>query len=599
MNPRFTIGLTAIALVLFGYIVLVEWRQPGRGQGQPQAAKLLPAFDPFKVTSVEVTRTNQTIRAERINQQWQLVNPTYPAQSTAIESLLRALGDLNRLYEISAQEIISESGGLSPFGLDPPWASVKIQEGTNLVQFRVGAKTLLGDRVYVQPQGASGICATAASVLEHIPVSAHQWRNPLLMHGENLAFDRILTSGASTLKLERDSTNQLWRVIAPIQMRADFGQVENLLRELRTARISQFITDNPKADLEAYGLQTPEAELILANGTNPVFHVQFGKSPTNAPTQVYARQMAYSNVVLVSRDLAELAKKPYTEFRDRVLLTFRPGSVDRIEAQVADEQGPTPSSNEVFTVQRQPDSWQIVEPFQAPADRELMQVFLEDLARLEIIRVEKEVVTDFAPYGLVKPLRQYALKSSSTNALGSTNQLLVQVDFGGRPTNEPDKVYCRRSDEKFVYVVASPDMGRLSRAAFVLRDRRIWNFASTNVTAISISQRGQKRELVRDAATKSWLRDDQVGTAAIEETLHRLGALQADSWVARGQDQAKLLKTDGSEYQLVLDVNQGGALSKLTLNLRLGLSGQPYAAVKLEEQQLVTFKFPASLYGMI
>jgi len=226
-----------------------------------------------------------------------------------------------------------------------------------------------------------------------------------------------------------------------------------------------------------------------------------------------------------------------------------------------------------------------------------MQIFLENLARLEVIGVEKEVVTDFAPYGLVKPLRQYALKTTVTNSLGVTNQLLVQVDFGTRPTNEFDKVYCRRSDENSVYVVAVPD---LSRAAFALRDRRIWNFASSNVMSITISQHGQKRELPRDPVSKAWFRQDQVASAAVEETVHRLGELQADSWVARGPAQAKLLKTDGSEYQLILDVNLGGGTpTKLLLNLRLGSSGQPYGAVLLEEHQLIVFKFPPALYGMI
>ena len=369
MNPRTTVSLVAIALGLLAYIYFVDHRIGPAGTQAPTAGRLLPPFAPAEVTRLEVARSNLTIRAELIKDQWHLTDPTYPAQVTAIESFLAALSTLDKKEEIPAQEIISKSGGLSPFGLDPPVAVIKLQAGTNVLQLRIGVKTLLGDRVYVQPVGASGILTTDAALLQHLPASANSWRDPRLIHENTLNFDRIaITAGSRPLRLERDRTNQLWRLIEPIATRADFGRVEYLLQQLRSARIAQFVTDNPKADLEPFGLQTPEAEMSLALGGNPVFHVQFGKSPTNDPTLVYARPLSHTNVVLVARELADLIEKPYNEFRDRSLLTFRPSAIDRIEAR----------ADESFAVQRQAGGdWQIVEPFRAPADRQLMQLFLD------------------------------------------------------------------------------------------------------------------------------------------------------------------------------------------------------------------------------
>jgi hypothetical protein len=603
MNPKTTWGLTALAAGLFAYIYFFELRADHASAGASTPARLLPNLDPSAVSRVEIIRTNQVIRAELINDQWQLLTPPYPAQSTAIESFLRSLTNLTRHSEIPAHEIIAESGGLSPFGLDPARATIKLQAGTNQFQLRVGSKTLVGDRVYVQPVGASGIFTTDVALLEHLPESASQWRNPMLVQPANLNVDRIaITTGSRPLKLERDPATQLWRLVLPMPTRADFSRVEYMLQRLRSARISQFVTDEPPRESDSFGLQPPEAELSLGSGGNTVFQVQFGKSPTNDPTQVYARVGGHTNVVLVSHELAELVQKPYTEFRDRVLLSFRPSQVDRIEAQVVTEPktGQTNSAPETFAVQRQTEhEWQIVEPFVANADRQLMQLFLEDLGKLEIIRCEKEVVADFAPYGLVKPVRQYVLKNSLTNAAAVTNQTLVQIDFGLPPPNEPDKVFCRRSDEKSAYVVAFADMGRLERAAFALRDRRIWAFAASNVTSLTIVQHNQRRELARDPVSRSWFREDQVASAAIDETLHRIGELKADAWVARGEDQAKVLKADGSEYQLLLNLSENGKTRKLTLNLRLGVRGQTYGSVILEENQPVVFKFPPNLYALI
>src|SRR5262249_34929006 len=164
-----------------------------------------------------------------------------------------------------------------------------------------------------------------------------QWRYPLLIDARTLLFDRIgITAGARSFKLEHDGTNQTWRLIEPMQTRADFGRVQYLIQQLANARVNQFVTDDPREEVERFGLLTPEAEVTLALGTNPVYQVQFGKSPTNDLTQVYARILRHTNVVLVSRELADLVEQHYTEFRDRTLISFRPAIVDSIEVH-ADE----------------------------------------------------------------------------------------------------------------------------------------------------------------------------------------------------------------------------------------------------------------------
>lgn len=592
MNPRTTVWLVAIALGLFGYIYFVELggaHSPEEGSAQ---GRLLPEFETSTVTSVQVVRTNETISAEVINDQWQLAHPPYPAQAAAIEAFVQRLAQLPRHQEIPEKDV-ADAGGLAPFGLEPPSAVIKIVAGTNTMQMRVGTKTLVGDRVYVQAAGSKGVATTDASILEHLPAASAAWRNPLLIHEGNLAFDGIsITTGSRPLRLERDRASQLWRLVQPMPVRrADFGRVEYLVQQLFRARVTQFVTDNPKEDLEPFGLQPPEAELTLWSGTNAVCQLQFGKAPASDPSQVYVRRMSHTNVVLIPRELADLVQKPYTEFRDRALLSFRPAAVHRIEAR----------ADEAFAVQRSEDgSWQIVEPFQAPADRQLMQLFLEDLARLEIVRFEKDVVTDFSPYGLAEPARQYTLKTSVTNSTGVTNATLMQVDFGLTPTNELDTVYCRRAGENSVYVVAFADMFRLERAAYALRDRRVWTFASTNVTNVSITMRGQKRELTRDPATRLWDKSNPVLNAAVEETLHRLGQLEVDSWTARGTDQAERFGAGGNKFQLVLGLNEDGKSRGLTLNFgNLASSGQPYAAVVLEQGDPVVFKFPAQLYGLV
>jgi len=129
-----------------------------------------------------------------------------------------------------------------------------------------------------------------------------------------------------------------------------------------------------------------------------------------------------------------------------------------------------------------------------------------------------------------------------------------------------------------------------------LRDRRLWTVDPRTVVSLSVTQRGQKRALTRDPVSKAWLKNDSIVNAAVEEIVHRLGELQVEDWVARGLDQAKLLKADGSEFELVLELIEAGQSRKRILNLRLG---KPYGSTVLEQNQLVVFRFPISLYGYI
>src|SRR2546426_5823307 len=124
MNSKSTFWLMVVALGLGAYIVLFERHSLNTDERAQQAAKLFPDFDPAKVASVEILRSNNVkfIRAERANDQWRLVQPAYPAQSTAIDNWLGLFGSLDRLHYLSAQALLAQRRGLAAFGLDSPQA---------------------------------------------------------------------------------------------------------------------------------------------------------------------------------------------------------------------------------------------------------------------------------------------------------------------------------------------------------------------------------------------------------------------------------------------------------------------------------------------
>ena len=155
------------------------------------------------------------------------------------------------------------------FGFDNPQFSLVIEAGGQRWQLLVGNKTAPGDQVFLRVVGVDGAFVADAGWLKFIPRSANDWRDTALVDAEQNDFDSIvLTNGAKVIELHRDATNHLWRMTRPLQARADGERITGALQQLQTARVTQFVTDDPKADLTAFGLQPADLDLWLGHGTN-------------------------------------------------------------------------------------------------------------------------------------------------------------------------------------------------------------------------------------------------------------------------------------------------------------------------------------------
>jgi hypothetical protein len=595
MNTRLTRWLVLLALGLFAFIFFYERRVPDTNEKAERAARLFPGLTLSDITGLNLARgTNFLLRLERRNDQWRFLAPVaYPAQPGGIERLLNALIQLRLEGIISAQEVLAQTNGLASFGLSPPAAIIElIQQSTNRLEVRVGRQPWLGHpQVYLQVVGRDGVLATGADFVRALPASPDDWRDRALVNLTGVDFDRVeVRTGANTLEVVR-SPNRQWQMTKPLLTRANSARLDFLLQQLQMATVLRFLTDDPRADLEPFGLLPPERDLVFSRGTNELLALQLGRSPTNAPNQVFVRRLSHSNVVLVARPVVEPWRASFREFCDRRMMVFRPEAVDRIEVR----------GDEAFALQRESkDTWRISEPFTAPADNLLVLEMLANLASLEFLEFEKEVVTDFAAYGLAPPRRQYMLRAILTNAPPApTNQVLAQVDFGN-PSGY--KLFARRSLENSVVTTLDPD--RLPRAAFQLRDRRLWNVATNEIRAIVVQQQGRTRKLLRTGPLQWSMAPGSVGAVnpfSLEEAAHQVGHLRAETWTARGEEQLARYGFLIADHRVTLELAPGGPAASLTVRFgRKSLSGRPFAAVELPgERGPVVFECPLSIYDFV
>src|SRR5581483_1844627 len=211
---------------------------------------------------------------------------------------------------------------------------------------------------------------------------------------------------------------------------------------LQKVRVSRFETDDAKADFESFGLQPPRWQLTLGQGTNTLTTFQFGKSPTNDDTQVYARVAGQNTVVQVPRDRLDSWCDDYEKFRDPHLAGLASGALDVIEV----------SGLENFKLERVTNDFWVITTAKSrklPADSGLMRRFIEDLAKMQVVPINgqfaKDAVNepDLPGYGLAAPARKFVLKRDPKDATPlSTNLLVVaELQFGAE---KDGKVFARR-----------------------------------------------------------------------------------------------------------------------------------------------------------
>ena len=574
MKPRTTITLLVLAVALFAFIFFYE-RHTGQTGDDTKPGRLLPGLAAAAVNAVQVRPLGQTeIIATRKNQNWRITQPiAATAHDAAIDGLLQNLAGLEWHKRLTAQDLKGRDNADREFGFDPPQFAITLQQGEQKFQLRLGSRTALGDEIFAQIAGVNEIYVTDASLLKLLPRTVSAWRDPALVNLKDLAFDRlIVTNGAKIFELQRDATNRLWRMTRPLEARADNPKIESLLRQLQTLRASQFVTDDPKADLEPFGLTPAALGVTLAQGTTPVLALQFGKSPTNNPSQVFARRADMTGVCLVAGELLAAWRAPHEDFRDHRLAGLNGEVVDEIEARAAAS----------FTVRRiTNDQWFVTAPEKFPADTALVHDLLGGISSLQVTQFVKAVVTepDLPNYGLAPAASQFLLRA------GGSNTLVAQLEFSA-PQN--GKTFARRSDDSAVYAVRSEDLRRLNFTGWHLRERRLWNFTEEQVTRLAIRQRGVTRELLRQGMNKWAFAPGSQGIInpfAVEETVHRLGELYADAWLDRGETARANYGFTNDPIQLTLTVKRSEQPEIFTLDFSGATPGRPpYIAVPLDGQ---------------
>ncbi|HEY6930531.1 MAG TPA: DUF4340 domain-containing protein [Thermoanaerobaculia bacterium] len=318
MSPRKLLVLTAVVLLLFGFILLFERKMPTTADRE-RKGDLVWDLPESRIETVRLENGPSLIELQRTNGSWRLVKPeAYPADSASASDLVSQLASLKRAGAEPPE------GKAEDYGLNnaSPKATVVWKDESNekrkLSRTLTIGRDLPGTDATAARAGDDLLCFIPSSVASAVRKSADDFKSKDLFTAS--AFD------AARLEIERGrgrlylaKKNGSWWINQPITDLADGDAVQRLVSDLTGLKAIGFLTPAERQDLASLGLAPPLYRVTLADAKATSTTVDFGATRSDG-NSIYARNEG--QVLKVPSTITEELSKEAVAFRDAHLMRF-------------------------------------------------------------------------------------------------------------------------------------------------------------------------------------------------------------------------------------------------------------------------------------
>ena len=310
--------LVVIALALGAYIYFFEAQ---RDTSDPTLRKdKVFTLESDKVEELQVRAADGvTTTLKKEGGSWRIVGPeVLDADASQVSSLLTSLESMD------IQRVIAEKPTtVKDFGLEPARYSVTFRTAGDSAAktLNFGNKTPTGSDLYAQVGGDPKLFLVSAYVEDSLNRTTFDLRDKTALKFSRDAVDALTSqaTGAAGYSLAKKGTD--WRLVKPIDTRADGNAVESLLGRVEQARMKTVVAPSATpADMKKYGLDKPQAQLTIGAGSTQGTLAVGGK---HDDTSVYARDLSRPLIFTVDAALLEELKKGADDFRVKDIFTFR------------------------------------------------------------------------------------------------------------------------------------------------------------------------------------------------------------------------------------------------------------------------------------
>ncbi len=264
MNPRITLGLAALLVLVGLYIFVVDRPQARRAE----EARHLVQLTKTDVTGITLTSAKGTVELSRQGAtHWVITKPfAAPATNFSVDDLIDAVTGL-----VPQRTLTDPGSDLAPYGLDKPAAKVTLRTGAGkTVTVEVGKATPVATAIYARATPGRSVVLVDSPFKDSLAKSATDLRQKSLADFNNRDVQKVrITSPKGTLALDRVGPDR-WRLLGPRPWPADDFKVSDLFFPLTTTESKTF--HDGATDLVPYGLDHPAVtvELTLKSRSAPL-----------------------------------------------------------------------------------------------------------------------------------------------------------------------------------------------------------------------------------------------------------------------------------------------------------------------------------------
>jgi hypothetical protein len=307
------------ALAVLGGLAYWSEKKQAADAGKPspdESPKVMTLpEDQFKEVRIEKDGAPPTVLARNDAGTWQITQPqALPADQDSVKSLVSTLSSVSsdRLIEEKAQS-------LKEFGLEnPPLEAVVTLKDGKTHKLLIGEETPTGSGVFAKTENDPRIFTVASWVKSSIDKGASDLRDKRLLTFDSDKLTRVELQGkGQAVEFGKNAANE-WQIVKPRPLRADNSQVEDLVRQLKDARMELGSDDDAKKTAGAFasGARVAVAQTTDASGTQSI-EVRRDKDKN-----YYARSSVVDGVYKVSSSFGEALDKGLEDFRNKKLFDF-------------------------------------------------------------------------------------------------------------------------------------------------------------------------------------------------------------------------------------------------------------------------------------
>jgi hypothetical protein len=436
-----------------------------------------------------------------------------------MDGILSGLEFLESRRRLSERAISEAKLTLADYGLEKPRASVTLRTPKSESTLFLGNEARQGDALYVQVKGSREVHLVDKYLATRIEKKIEDYRERSLFEFTGDQVQRIELRAAGKL-VELARTNQNWRIVQPLNARADRNKVDEFLRQLASLRADDFLSEDPAASRE-YGIEEPSQEIsVRIEKQDAVNTLTFGAKLKSDDKKIAARVKGQNSIVSVPSTFAADAARPLNEFRDRDVAPFAAADIREIEVR---------NRAATLLLQKTNDQWRIIHPEKVVADNELVDKLLARLSGMQVKEFAADVLTDLDKYGLKAPLGQVVLRDrpgepkvpapAETNAppAAASAAATVLLDLAVGKADPVKKIaYVKRADESSIYAVDVADAAALPKSVLELRSRVLFEIKKDAIKSVTVKK--GKSTLVMEKTKEGKWRVGEGASGVLNET---------------------------------------------------------------------------------